>query len=330
MKNLWQGLRKNNQPFLVQAPMDDVTDVVFRSILEHVGRPDVFFTEFASTDGLCSKGKERVMEKLRFTQGQRPIVAQVWGNDIHHYKEVAKLVKQLGFDGIDINMGCPVRKVVGRGQCSGLIKNPKLAGQLIQSIREAAPDIPLSVKTRIGFGTIQTEEWIGFLLEQNLDALTIHGRIATRLSKDPANWEEIGKAVRLRDQMEKPTPIIGNGDVLSYQEAIDKSKQYGVDGVMIGRGLFQNLWIFDNRGIKPEDIPTKEKLQLLIDHITLFEKIFGGPKGQRKKSVDLMRKFYKVYIHGMPNAAEFRNELMQLRSPQETIEFLRKFIVNSS
>lgn len=327
MKNLWTYLPK---PFIVQAPMDDVTDVVFRSILEKVGKPDVFFTEFASADGLCSKGKERVMEKLRYTKGQRPIVAQIWGNNLDHYKEVAKLVNKLGFDGIDINMGCPVRKVVGRGECSGLIKNPKLAGQLIQAIREAAPDIPLSVKTRIGFSTIQTEEWIGFLLEQNVDALTVHGRIATRLSKDPANWEEIGKAVRLRNHMEKPTPIIGNGDVTSYQDAMEKVKTYGVDGVMIGRGLFQNLWIFDKRSIDPANIPTKEKLQLLIDHITLFEQTFGGPPGKRKKSRDLMRKFYKVYVHGMPNASEFRSKLMEIHTPEETIEFLRKFIVNSS
>ncbi|MBP9719118.1 MAG: tRNA-dihydrouridine synthase [Candidatus Levybacteria bacterium] len=316
-ENFWQTLQK---PLFVQAPLDDVSDVVFREVLEKVGRPDVFFTEFTSTDGLCSKGKEKVMRRLLYTKGQRPIVAQIWGNNIEHYAQTAKLVEELGFDGIDINMGCPVRKVVGRGQCSGLIKNPKLAGELIHAIKSAAPTLPLSVKTRIGFNTIQTEEWIGFLLEQNLAALTVHGRIATRMSKDPANWEEIGKAVTLRNKMNKDTILLGNGDIKSREEGIEKIKTYGVDGVMIGRGIFTDLWIFHKEKTAAE-VPLKEKLTTLLYHITLFEKTWG-----QTKDFNLLKKFYKVYINDYPNASEFRQKLMEIHTFEETKKVLEEEI----
>jgi len=313
MKNFWKTLPK---PFFVQAPMDDVSDVVFRQVLEKVGKPDVFFTEFTSTDGLCSKGKDRLVRKLAYTKGQRPIVAQIWGNNPDHYVETAKLLKELGFDGIDINMGCPVRKVVGRGQCSGLIKNPKLAKTLIDAIKEAVPDIPLSVKTRIGFNKIETENWIGFLLEQNLDAITIHGRIATRMSNDPANWEEIGKVVHMRNAIKSATVIIGNGDIKSRQDALEKVKTYGVDGVMIGRGMFTDLWIF-NKNQTAQTIPLEQKLKILLYHIELFEKTWGNTK-----DFNLLKKFYKVYINDYPGAAEFRQKLMEIHTFEETKKVL--------
>lgn len=317
MENFWHTLPK---PLFVQAPMDDVTDVVFREVLEKVGKPDVFFTEFTSTDGICSKGHERVIKKLMYTKDQRPIVAQIWGNNVDHYVQTAKLLVEMGFDGIDINMGCPVRKVVGRGQCSGLIKNPKLAKELIDAIRQAAPDIPLSVKTRIGFNKIETENWIGFLLEQNLDAITIHGRIATRMSKDPANWEEIGKAVHMRNQQNSKTLIIGNGDIKSREEGLKKVKQYGVDGVMIGQGIFSNLWIF-NTTQTAQPVPLKGKLTLLLYHIDLFEKTWG-----KTKDFNLLKKFYKVYIADFPNASQFRQKLMELKTYSETKEVLQEEI----
>lgn len=313
MKNFWVELPK---PIWVQAPLDDVSDVVFRQVLEKAGKPDVFFTEFTSTDGLCSKGRERVIKRFLKTTTQRPIVAQIWGNNIEHYKETAKLVESLGFDGIDINMGCPVRKVVGRGQCSGLIKNPKLAKELINAIKEAAPTLPLSVKTRIGFSKIETESWIGFLLEQNLAALTVHGRIATRMSKDPANWDEIGKAVRIRNTINKNTILLGNGDVTSRTDALEKIKTYGVDGVMIGRGIFANLWIF-NKDIDPATIPLPKKLEMLLYHLDLFEKTWGNTK-----DFNLLKKFYKVYINEYPGAAEFRQKLMEIHTFEETRETL--------
>lgn len=317
MKNFWQTLKK---PFFVQAPLDDVSDVVFRQVLEKVGKPDVFFTEFTNTDGLCSKGRDRVIPRLFKTPGQRPIVAQIWGNNPNHYEQSAKLIEKLGFDGIDINMGCPVRKVIGRGQCSGLIKNPQLAKELIEAVREAVPDMPLSVKTRIGFSKIQTQEWVGFLLKQDLAAITVHGRIATRMSKDPANWEEIGNVVKLRNEMQKKTVIIGNGDVLSRKDGLQKVKTYGVDGVMIGRGIFSNLWIF-NKEKDPKDISLHEKLSLLLYHLMLFEKTWG-----KTKDFNLLKKFYKVYINDYPGASEFRNKLIQLHTYKETKKVLEEEI----
>ncbi len=320
MKNsFWQELKK---PIFVQAPLDDVSDVVFRQVLEKVGKPDVFFTEFTSTDGLCSKGREKVIRRFLKTPGQRPIVAQIWGNNVDHYAQTAKLVEELGFDGIDINMGCPVRKVVGRGQCSGLIKNPKLAAELINAIKTAAPTLPLSVKTRIGFNNIQTEAWIGFLLEQNLAAITVHGRIATRMSKDPANWEEIGKAVALRNQINPQTIIIGNGDIKTREDAFEKVKTYGVDGVMIGRGIFTNLWIF-NKEKKTSAIPLSEKLTILLYHINLFENTWGDTK-----DFNLLKKFYKVYIADYPGANELRQKLMEIHTFKETKKVLEEEIKN--
>ena len=316
MKNFWQQLPK---PIFVQAPMDDVTDVVFRQVLEKVGRPDVFFTEFTSTDGICSKGRERVLRKLLYKKTQRPIVAQIWGNNPAHYMESAKLIQDMGFDGIDINMGCPVRKVVGRGQCSGLINNPKLAEELIAAIKHAVPDMPLSVKTRIGFSKIQTEEWLGFLLEQSLDALTIHGRIVTRLSKDPANWEEIGKAVKLRDKIKSQTIIIGNGDVVSRSDAMKKIQTTSVDGVMIGRGIFTDLWIFNKN--RTPGVRLEEKLEMLLYHINLFEKTWG-----HIKDFNLLKKFYKVYIADFPNASEFRQKLMEIHTYNETKKMVEEKI----
>jgi nifR3 family TIM-barrel protein len=316
-KTFWQQLSK---PLFVQAPMDDVTDVVFRQVLEKVGKPDIFFTEFTNTDGICSKGRERVLRKLLYEKTQRPIVAQIWGNNPLHYRESAKLIADMGFDGIDINMGCPVRKVVGRGQCSGLIKNPKLAAELIAAIRQAVPDLPLSVKTRIGFSKIETQDWIGFLLQQHLDALTIHGRIATRMSKDPANWEEIAKGVKLRDQINKDTIIIGNGDVKSREDALEKTKTYGVDGVMIGRGIFTDLWIF-NKDYQTSQVPLQEKLKMLLYHINLFEKTWG-----KTKDFNLLKKFYKVYIADYPGANDFRQKLMEIHTFAETKKVLEEKI----
>lgn len=317
MNNFWQALPK---PFLVQAPLDDVSDVVFREVLEKVGRPDVFFTEFTSTDGLCSKGRDRVIRRFLKTPTQKPIVAQIWGNNPKHYFETAKLLVEMGFDGIDINMGCPVRKVVGRGQCSGLICNPPLAKQLIQALKEGAPTLPISVKTRIGFDHIQTDEWIGHLLEQDLAAITVHGRIATRMSKDPANWEEIGKTVKLRDTMHKETLIIGNGDVKTRDEALEKVATYGVDGVMIGRGIFTDLWIF-NPDKTAATVPLKEKLHMLLYHLELFEKVWG-----HTKDFNLLKKFYKVYINDYEGAAEFRQKLMEIHSFEETKKELENML----
>lgn len=317
MKNtFWQTLQK---PFLVQAPLDDVSDVVFREIISRCGKPDVFFTEFTNTDGLASKkGRDRVLRRFLYTKNQTPIVAQIWGNTPKHYTLAAKMIKERGFAGIDINMGCPDRKIVRRGECSGLIINHALVKDIVEATLEGAGGLPVSIKTRLGYKDWQTEEWIGFLLTLPLSAITVHGRIASQMSKFPANWNEIGKAVKLRNQTNKNIVMIGNGDVLSYQDAVEKHKQYGVDGIMIGRGMFQNLWIFD-KDIDPATIPLKTKLELLIDHITLFDQTWG-----QSKDFNIMKKFYKIYVSGFEDASDFRVELLTYNNVHDTIAVLKK------
>jgi len=210
MQSFWNTLEK---PILIQAPMDDVTDTVFRQIIARCGKPDVFFTEFTNVEGMCSRGKDKVGKRIVFTPVERPIVAQIWGLDPLKFTETAKLIKRMGFDGIDINMGCPEKSVVKRGSCGAIIDNPKLAKEIILAVRKGAVGLPISVKTRIGVKNIQTEKWIKFLLEMDLDAITIHGRTVAEMSDVPNHWDEIGKAVRLRDSMKSKTLIIGNGDI---------------------------------------------------------------------------------------------------------------------
>jgi tRNA-dihydrouridine synthase len=253
-KSFWQS-----RPLLVLAPMEDVTDTAFRELVIGISAPDmlhVVFTEFTSTDGLCHpKGRQKVEFRLKVSHSERQllqakgvkIVAQVWGNKPEKFQEAISYINQNhAFDGIDINMGCPVKKVVVHGSCSALIANEPLAAEIIAASREAT-DLPLSVKTRTGIKQADTERWIGFLLEQPLDAITIHGRTQKQQSEGIADWHEIERAVALRDQLAPHIAIIGNGDVESVAEAIEKIRVHRVDGVMIGRGIFKNPWLFDPR-----------------------------------------------------------------------------------
>ncbi len=306
------------RPFLVQAPMDDVTDMVFRQIIANCAAPDVFFTEFTNIDGMLSVGAKAVMHRLRTSPlRQKPLVAQLWGTDPDKFYEATKIAVGMGFEGIDINMGCPVKKIIKNDACSGLIGKYERVAAIIAATKKGAGTLPVSVKTRLGIKTIQTEEWIGFLLEQQLDALIIHGRTVAEMSEVPAHWDEIGKAVELRNKLDSPTLIIGNGDVLSYKEAQQKHVEYGIDGVMMGRGIFKNLYVFD----KEKDFatfPRKEKLEHLLKHLTLFNETWGSTK-----HFAIMKKFYKIYVSGFDEASELRMKLMEFNTAQETIDFLK-------
>ncbi len=317
--NFWENLKK---PIMILAPMEDVTDTVFRQIVNTVGRPDVVMTEFTSTDAMCSPGLKRVSDRLEFDSSERPVVAQIWGTDPEKFTQAAKIISKMGFDGIDINMGCPVRDVTKTGACSALIKTPLLAKQIIEATKLGAPKLPISVKTRIGFNEIDTENWVKFLLEQNLSALTLHFRTAKEMSKVPAHWEEAQKAVAVRNQLQVKTLIIGNGDVKSLQEAHDKAAQYQLDGIMIGRGIFENVWIF-NPDIKIEEITLAERLALLQKHIELFEKTWGNAK-----NFAILKKFVKCYINGFSGASELRVNLMETKSLTELKTKITKLISN--
>lgn len=197
MTNFWQNLPTN---FSVLAPMEDVTDTVFRQVIIKAGRPDVLFTEFCNVEGVQSVGQARVIHRLKFSEIERPIVAQVWGRTPEDYYKTAKLIVELGFDGMDINMGCPVKKVIALGACSALINNHTKAEEIIKACQKGLDGkIPLSVKTRIGFNTIDTENWFGFLLSQDLQAITVHGRTVKELSNVPNHYDQIAKVVEMRN-----------------------------------------------------------------------------------------------------------------------------------
>ncbi len=309
MKSFWQDLPR---PILALAPMEDVTDTVFRRIVAAAARPTVFFTEFTSVDGLFSRGREEVIHRFDYTPGEHPIVAQIWGNTPELFYKAAKLIADMKFDGVDINAGCPQKSVTSRGGGACLIQDPPLMKEIISATKEGG--IPVSVKTRLGYKKI-SDDWIQFLLEQNLDALIIHGRTVSELSKVPAHWDEIGKAVALKNHMKKDTIMIGNGDVADYADAREKCKTYGTDGAMIGRGIFHNLWAFDRNGITHMD-DHKELFRMMRKHMALFEKT--------GRNFAILKKFFKIYVQGFPHASEVRERLMETNSPEEAEAMLLK------
>ncbi len=313
MKSFWQDLEK---PFFALAPLDDVTDTVFRRVVMRAGRPAVFFTEFANADAYCSAGQPAVEKKLQYQDDELPLIVQIWGKDPKHYFEMSQALSQRGYSGIDINMGCPEKNIVRSGVCSALINDPARATEIIRAVQEGAGELPVSVKTRLGFDEIATESWIGHLLGLGLEALSIHGRTRREMSKVPAHWDEIGRAVKLRDELSPNTAIIGNGDVSSRGQGLDLAERYGVDGVMIGRGVFSNIYIFADDG---EHSPA-EHIALLQYHLDLFESTW-----QDKKSYEPLKKFFKIYLRSFAGANDLRQALMATHSIDEARQLLAKF-----
>ena len=251
------------------SPMEGITDSVFRQMLCDIGKPDIFFTEFLNVDGFCSNGRKNVVHRIKFTKKEKPVVVQLWGNTPENYAETIKEVLELQPDGIDINMGCSVHDVISGGRGSALINNVPLAQQIISTAKESLKNtnIPLSVKTRIGFDKVDIERWIGFLLKQDLDMITVHGRLSKEGYSTPANWEYIGECATLRDKIAPNTKIIGNGDVKSLEDGVSLCEKYNLDGFMIGRAILNNPWVFSGRN----KISKKERIQTFIKHLELFE-----------------------------------------------------------
>lgn len=322
MSSFWQKLTK---PFLVLAPMEDVTDYAFRELIAlHLPRPDVFFTEFTSSDGLCSPGYEKTVTKLKFSENHRPIIAQIWGNDVEKMYQSAKIVADLGFDGIDINMGCPDRAVMKKGAGAAHCNDQALAGEIIDAVAKGAKGLPVSVKTRLGFNKVVTDEWIPFLLSHKLSALTIHGRTAKQLSEGSVKWDEIAKAVEYKNEISPETVIIGNGDVLSVKEAKEKHEKFGVDGLMIGRGIFKNPWVFD-RSKNPKEHSKVDYIQALQKHLAIYEETWG-----EKKNFAIMKKFFKMYINNFDGASSARAKLMESRNYKEANSLLEEILASQN
>lgn len=311
----WNNLTK---PFFVLAPMEEVTDVAFREMFAIHGKPDVLFTEFVCVDALVHPvGLSKLQQDLKFTKNQHPIVAQIWGRSPLKFETAAKIVADLGFDGIDINMGCPQDREVKLGTCAALIKQPELAQEIIRATKRGAGNLPVSVKTRLGYNENTIDTWLRVLLSEDLAAVTIHGRTKKEKSKVPAQWEEIKRAVEIRNQEKSKTLIIGNGDVVSHADGLQRVSKFGVDGIMIGRGAFGNPWVFRADGFVPE---VKEKLLAMVEHAKFFEEWLP------EKSFFIMRKHFKAYASGFPGAPELRARLMQTKNAAETAQIVEAYI----
>jgi nifR3 family TIM-barrel protein len=311
--SFWHKLQK---PIYVLAPMANVTDAAFRRVIAKYGKPHVTWTEFVSADGLVSGGREVLLRDLEFSKEERPIVAQLFTGHPEAMQKAAALVQKLGFDGIDINTGCPDRAVEKQGGGAAMIKDKETTKAVIEAARAGAPNLPISVKARIGYNKIDLEGWIGFLLEQKLPVLTIHLRTRKEMSDVPAHWELMKDIVALRDKISPDTIILGNGDVQTIAEAEQKVKETGCDGVMIGRGIFGNPWCFSGK------IPTKEeRLRVLVEHTKLYEKLLGDIK-----SFAIMKKHFKAYVTGWEGAKELRMQLMETNSAKEVEKIIENYL----
>lgn len=315
--NFWRTLAR---PIFVLAPMEAVTDTVLRRVIARCGKPAVFFTEFTNVEGMFSKGARLVNQRLQFTEEEHPLVAQIWGSQPENFFRAAQKLIEMGFDGIDLNMGCPAQGPVHRGVCSGLIKNWPLAQEVIQATQEgAAGKIPVSVKTRLGFRSFDFA-WIRFVLEQRPEVLTIHARTVAEMSKVPAHWDAVQTVVEIRNEMQSDALIIGNGDIKSLAEARQKVAAVGADGAMIGRGIFENPYLFSET-ISIDDKTPQEKMQLLLDHMQLWRETWG-----ETKHFPTLRKFFKVYANGFPGAQELRIQLMETENPTATEQLVNAFL----
>lgn len=300
--------------------MADVTDAAFRQIIAGYGKPDIFFTEFVSADGLCSPGRGKLLVDFIYGENEHPIVAQIFGGKPENIRQASALCKELGFDGIDINMGCPDKAVEKQCAGAGMLKNPGLAVKVIRAAKEGGGGLPVSVKTRIGYNTVEidppTGGWIRTLLAEDLAALTVHLRTRKEMSDVPAHWELMKRIVEIRDKMGKETLIIGNGDVVDLEDAKRKVKETGCDGVMLGRAIFGNPWLFAGK------VPSiSEKLLVMVEHTKLFEKMLG-----RDKNFAIMKKHYKAYVNGFDGAKELRIKLMEAKNAEEVGKITGDFL----
>ncbi|PYZ97039.1 tRNA-dihydrouridine synthase [Alteribacter lacisalsi] len=313
--NFWAELPR---PFFILAPMEDVTNVVFRHVVSEAARPDVFFTEFANSESYCHpEGKKSVRGRLTYTEDEQPIVAHIWGDKPEYFREMSIGMAEQGFRGLDINMGCPVPNVAQHGKGSGLIRRPEVAAELIQAAK--AGGLPVSVKTRLGYTEVdEWKEWLAHILEQDIVNLSIHLRTREEMSKVDAHWELIPEIKKLRDRIAPDTLLTINGDIPDRQTGLELASKYGVDGVMIGRGIFSNPFAFEK---EPRDHSSQELLDLLKLHLDLYDKY----SELELRSFKALHRFFKIYVKGFRGASELRNQLMSTESTDEVRALLDHF-----
>ncbi|NJP38369.1 tRNA-dihydrouridine synthase [Alkalicoccus luteus] len=314
-ENFWRDLPR---PFFVLAPMEDVTDVVFRHVVSKAARPDVFFTEFTNSDSYChTEGRDSVRGRLLFTEDEQPMVAHIWGDKPDYFRQMSVGMAEMGFKGIDINMGCPVPNVASSGKGSGLIRRPDVAAALVQAAK--AGGLPVSVKTRLGFSEV--EEWKGWLthiLKQNVANLSIHLRTRQEMSAVDAHWELIPEITKLRDDIAPETLLTINGDIPDRQVGLELADKYGVDGIMIGRGIFKNPFAFEKEKREHSSQEYLDLLKLQLDLQDYYAE-------QVPRPITKLHRFFKIYVKGFRGASALRNELMQTKSTDEVRALLKQF-----
>jgi len=301
----------------ILAPMYEVTDTVFRRLISELSPPDVFYTEFVNVDGLQSKGRDAVISKLKFTRKEKPIIAQIWGSKPDNFYKTSQEIVKMGFAGIDINMGCPDKNVTKAGLCSALINNRELAKEIIDATKRGAGKLPVSVKTRLGYNSVDYS-WHEFLLNQGIDTLIVHARTKKQMSKVPADYEAMKEIVKLRNKISPNTKIVGNGDVFSKQQGIELAKKYKLDGIMIGRGIFKDPFVFSDNS-PWEKLSKKQRVKIFKRHAKLWKKTYGD-----SKPVYILNKFCKIYINNFDGAKELRDDLMKASSIDELISKLKQ------
>ncbi|MBI5753722.1 tRNA-dihydrouridine synthase [Candidatus Peregrinibacteria bacterium] len=341
-RGFWEKLKK---PIIGLAPMDGVTDAAFRYMVCKYSKPSVVITEFTNVEGLA-RGNVKGLAAFIYSEIERPVVAQIFGVEPESYYKAAVMLSAMGFDGIDINMGCPVNKVAAKGSGAALIKTPELAKKLVLMTKKGVKDwsegislekagvhpemiaavkkmnskkfkrkiIPVSIKTRIGYDSIVAEEWVKHLLEVEPANISMHGRTLKQLYMGVANWEELAKACRVVKSSGLKTSFLGNGDVKSMADAHEKIKDYGVDGVLAGRAAFGNPWFFEGR-----EPTVREGLKAAIEHAKYFEKL-------NHLHFQNVRKHLGRYVKGFEGAKELRIKLMQLERAQDVEREILPFL----
>ncbi|HDG8546348.1 tRNA-dihydrouridine synthase [Staphylococcus aureus] len=314
-ENFWSELPR---PFFILAPMEDVTDIVFRHVVSEAARPDVFFTEFTNTESFCHpEGIHSVRGRLTFSEDEHPMVAHIWGDKPEQFRETSIQLAKMGFKGIDLNMGCPVANVAKKGKGSGLILRPDVAAEIIQATK--AGGLPVSVKTRLGYYEIdEWKDWLKHVFEQDIANLSIHLRTRKEMSKVDAHWELIEAIKNLRDEIAPNTLLTINDDIPDRKTGLELAEKYGIDGIMIGRGIFHNPFTFEK---EPREHTSKELLDLLRLHLSLFNKYEKDEIRQFKS----LRRFFKIYVRGIRGASELRHQLMNTQSIAEARALLDEF-----
>jgi tRNA-dihydrouridine synthase len=351
MAPFWDRLKR---PFFVLAPLADVTDAAFRRVIAKYGKPDALWTEFVSADGLAfapEEGRKKLLADLMYTEAERPIVAQFFSGNPESMEKAAALAAELGFDGIDINMGCPDKSIERQHAGAAIIKEPERAKQVIAAAIRGAGGLPVSVKTRLGYNTDELDTWLPVLLGTGVAAISIHLRTRKEMSKVAAHWERATDAVRMRDRENPGVLILANGDVESVSHAKKLADETGVDGVMLGRAIFGNPWLFSNGGFHPDAAarhknpasdatiiydsgvgegrwferldsrrPLAERLLVLVEHTKLFAELLPH------KNFAIMKKHYKAYVKGFDGAADLRTELMEAPDADSVAAIVHRYL----